>query len=59
MTADELILSVLQDSDLTSELRDAEIEALASVMTVQDYKAGEFLLRPGDLKLAPMRQCMM
>ena len=52
MTADELILSVLQDSDLTSELRDAEIEALASVMTVQDYKAGEFLLRPGDLKLA-------
>ena len=52
MTADELILRVLQDSDLTSELRDAEIEALASVMTVQDYKAGEFLLRPGDLKLA-------
>lgn len=52
MTADELILRVLRDSDLTSELRDAEIEALASVMTVQDYKAGEFLLRPGDLKLA-------
>ncbi len=51
MTADELILRVLQDSDLTSELRDAEIETLASIMTVHDYKAGEYLLRPGDLKL--------
>lgn len=51
MTADELILRVLHNSDLTEELRDAEIEALASVMTVHDYKAGEFLLRPGDNRL--------
>ncbi len=51
MTTDELILTVLQSSDLTSELRDAEIEALASIMTVHDYKAGEFLMRPGDQKL--------
>lgn len=51
MTADELILRVLHNSDLTEELRDAEIEALASVMTVHDYKAGEFLLRPGDTRL--------
>ena len=48
MTADELILRILHNSDLTSELRDAEIEALASIMTVHDYKAGEFLLRPGQ-----------
>lgn len=51
MTADELILRVLHNSDLTAELRDAEVEALASVMTVHDYKAGEFLLRPGDNRL--------
>ena len=51
MTTDELIMRVLHNSDLTEELRDAEIEALASVMTVQDYKAGEFLLRPGETKL--------
>ena len=51
MTADELILKILRSSDLTSELRDAEIEALAAVMTVHDYKAGEFLLRPGDNRL--------
>jgi CRP-like cAMP-binding protein len=51
MTADELIMTILRNSDLTSELRDAEIEALAATMTVQDYKAGEFLLRPGDNRL--------
>ena len=51
MTADELIIRVLQNSDLTSELRDAEIEVLAAIMTVQEYKAGEFLLRPDDVKL--------
>lgn len=48
MTADELILKVLHSIDITSELRDAEVEALASVMTIHDYKAGEFLLKPGD-----------
>ena len=48
MTTDELILKILRNSDLTSELRDAEIEALAGMMTVQDYKAGEFLLKSGD-----------
>lgn len=51
MTAEELILNILRNSDLTSELRDAEIEVLASIITVHDYKAGEFLLRPGDTKL--------
>ena len=51
MTADDLIMKVLHNSDLTAELRDAEIEALASIMTVHDYKAGEFLLRPGDNRM--------
>ena len=51
MTTDELKMRVLHNSDLTEELRDAEIEALASVMTVQEYKAGEFLLRPGETLL--------
>ena len=51
MTTDELILKVLRNSDLTSELRDAEIESLASVMTVNEYKAGDYLLRPGDNRL--------
>lgn len=51
MIAEELILNILRNSDLTSELRDAEIEVLASIITVHDYKAGEFLLRPGDTKL--------
>jgi CRP/FNR family transcriptional regulator, cyclic AMP receptor protein len=51
MTADELILKILHTSDITSELRDAEIEALAGIMTVHDYKAGEYLMRPGDNRL--------
>jgi CRP-like cAMP-binding protein len=51
MTTDELIMNILRNSDLTSELRDAEIEALASVMTIHDYKAGEYLLKPGDNRL--------
>ncbi len=51
MTADELILKILHTSDITSELRDAEIEALAAIMTVHDYKAGEYLMRPGDNRL--------
>ena len=51
MTADDLIMRILRDSDLTSELRDAEIEVLAATMTVQDFKAGEYLLRPGDNRL--------
>jgi CRP/FNR family transcriptional regulator, cyclic AMP receptor protein len=51
VTTDELILQILRNSDLTSELRDAEIEVLAGIMTVHEYKAGEFLLRPGDNRL--------
>ena len=35
MMADELILRTLRASPLTEELRDAEIEVLAGVMTLQ------------------------
>lgn len=44
MMTDEVIKGILRNSDLTEELRDAEIEALASVMTIKDCKAGEVLL---------------
>lgn len=44
MMTDEVIMGILRNSDLTEELRDAEIEALASVMTIKDCKAGEVLL---------------
>ena len=51
MTTDDLILQTLRNSTLTEELRDAEIEALAGIVTVQEYKKGEFLVQPGDSKL--------
>lgn len=51
MTADNLIMTVLRNSDITSELRDAEIEALAGIMSVHEYKAGEYLLKPGDNRM--------
>ena len=51
MTTDDLILQTLRNSTLTEELRDAEIEALASIITVHEYQKGEFLLQPGDSRL--------
>ncbi len=51
MTTDELILQALRNSSLTEELRDSEIELLASFITVRDYKAGETILKPGDSEL--------
>jgi CRP-like cAMP-binding protein len=51
MTEHELILATLHNSNLTEELRDAEIEALANIMSVHAYKAGEYLLQPGDTRL--------
>ena len=51
MTTDDLILQTLRNSTLTEELRDAEIEVLAGIVTVQEYKKGEFLVQPGDSKL--------
>jgi len=51
MTAEELILQALRNSSLTEELRDSEIELLASFITVREYKAGETILKPGDAEL--------
>ncbi|MGO8754619.1 MAG: cyclic nucleotide-binding domain-containing protein [Gallionellaceae bacterium] len=51
MTADELILQALRNSSLAEELRDSEIELLASYITVREYKAGETILKPGDSEL--------
>lgn len=47
MTTDDLILQTLHNSTLAEELRDAEIEALARIITVREYKAGETIVRQG------------
>jgi CRP/FNR family cyclic AMP-dependent transcriptional regulator len=51
MTAEELIMNALCNSSLTDELRDSEIELLASLIAVREYKAGEIILKPGDTEL--------
>ncbi len=48
MTTDDLILHTLHNSTLTEELRDSEIEALARIITVREYKAGETIVKQGD-----------
>jgi CRP/FNR family transcriptional regulator, cyclic AMP receptor protein len=48
MTTDSLILHTLHNSTLTEELRDAEIEALARIITVREYKAGEAIVKQGE-----------
>ncbi len=51
MTTDSLILQTLNNSTLTEELRDAEIETLGKLFEVKEYKKGEALLRPGEERL--------
>ena len=51
MTKEDLIIQTLHNSTLTEELRDSEIDQLANMITVRDYKAGEYLLKPGDAVL--------
>ena len=51
MTTDELVLQALHNSTLSEELRDSEVELLASCISVRDYKAGEAILKPGDNEL--------
>jgi CRP/FNR family transcriptional regulator, cyclic AMP receptor protein len=51
MTTDEIILRVLRNSTLTEELRNPEIELLASLFTVREYKAGDAILTPGNTEL--------
>lgn len=47
----ELIKSVYLNSELADELRDSEIDVLAKLSRVRDYKAGEVILQPGDSHL--------
>ena len=51
MTKDDLIIQTLHNSTLTEELRDAEIESLARIIEIKDYKAGDILVQPGDARL--------
>lgn len=46
-TTEELIIKTLHSTPLTEELRDAEIETLAKVITLKRYKAGEVIIEPG------------
>ncbi|MDD5180089.1 MAG: cyclic nucleotide-binding domain-containing protein [Gallionellaceae bacterium] len=51
MTTGDLILQALRNSTLSEELRDSEIDALASLIVVRDFKAGQSILKPGDNEL--------
>jgi CRP-like cAMP-binding protein len=51
MPTHSLILQTLNNSTLTEELRDAEIETLARLFEVKEYKKGVSLLRPGEEQL--------
>ncbi len=48
MTTDDLILQTLHNSTLAEELRGAEDEALARIITVREYKAGDVIVKQGD-----------
>ena len=48
VASEELVWRVLHNTTLTEELRDSEIEALARIITVREYKAGETIVKQGD-----------
>jgi len=43
-----LIIDTLQTSTITEELSDAEVEILASLFEVRDYKSGAAIVKQGD-----------
>mgnify|MGYP001599369693 CR=1 FL=1 len=43
-----LVIDTLRISTITEELCDAEVEILAGLFEVKDYKAGQVIVRPGD-----------
>lgn len=43
-----LIIDTLKSSTITEELSDAEVEILASLFEVRDYKAGAAIVKQGD-----------
>ncbi|MEW6563107.1 MAG: cyclic nucleotide-binding domain-containing protein [Pseudomonadota bacterium] len=48
MSNEELIMQTLRSASITEELRDAELTALAQAITVREYKAGTYLIQPGN-----------
>jgi len=51
MDTNELILHTLHQSSLTEELRDTEVEELAKIIELNEYKAGTYLLKPSESEL--------
>lgn len=45
-----LVIDTLRTSTITEELSDAEVEILAGLFEVRDYKAGEAITKPSDAK---------
>ncbi|OFZ69320.1 MAG: Crp/Fnr family transcriptional regulator [Betaproteobacteria bacterium RBG_16_56_24] len=43
-----LVMDTLRISTITEELCDAEVEILAGLFEVKDYKAGQVIVKPGD-----------
>ena len=43
-----LVMKTLRISTITEDLSDAEIEILAGLCEVQEFKAGEIIVQPGD-----------
>lgn len=43
-----LVIETLRTSPVTEELSEAEVEILADLFEVQDYKAGEVIVQPKD-----------
>lgn len=48
MKNENLILKTLHAASFTEELRDWEIAELAKIVTVHEYKAGTYLIQPGN-----------
>jgi CRP-like cAMP-binding protein len=51
MVLDELVMTALRNSTLSEELRDSEIEQLASLIKVREYKAGQYILQAKEPEL--------
>src|SRR3990167_5128640 len=45
-----LVIDTLRTSTITEELSDAEVEILAGLFEVKDYKSGEAITTPSDEK---------
>lgn len=43
-----LVIDTLRTSTITEELSDAEVEILAGLFDVRDYKGGDVIVKPGD-----------